>query len=50
MSYTLAAANVTLYMGKGSICHLPRALLASIWGHRSQVLVLTSIWGIQKGV
>ena len=39
-----------LYMGKmGSICHFPRALPASIWGHCSQVLVVTSIWGVQKG-
>ena len=30
-----------VYMGKmGSICHFPRALPASIWGHCSQVLVL----------
>ena len=37
-------------MGKmGSICHFPRALPASIWGHCSQVLVFTSIWGTQKG-
>ena len=36
-------------MGRmGSICHFPRALPASIWGHRSQVLVFTSIWGTQK--
>ena len=41
----------TLHMGKlGSICHFPRALCASIWGHCSQVLVFTSIWGAQKGV
>ena len=33
----------------GSICHFPRALPASIWGHCSQVLVFTSIWGTQKG-
>ena len=40
----------SLYMGKmGSICHFPRALPASIWGHCSQVLVFTSIWGSQKG-
>ena len=40
-----------VYMGKiGSICHFPRALPASIWGHCSQVLVFTSIWGTQKGV
>ena len=40
-----------LYMGKmGSICHFPRALPASIWGHCSQILVFTSIWGTQKGV
>ena len=38
-------------MGKmGSICHFPCALPASIWGHCSQVLVFTSIWGTQKGV
>ena len=38
-------------MGKmGSICHFPRALPASIWGHCSQVLVFTSIWGTRKGV
>ena len=37
-------------MGKmGSICHFPRALPASMWGHCSQVLVFTSIWGTQKG-
>ena len=41
----------TLYMGKmGSICHFPRALPASIWGHCSEVLFFTSIWGAQKGV
>ena len=40
-----------LYMGKtGSICHFPRALSASIWGHCSQVLVFTSIWRHKKGV
>ena len=40
-----------LYMGKmGSICHFPRALPASIWGHCSQVLVFTSTWGTRKGV
>ena len=41
-----------VYMGKvGSICHFPRALLASIWGHCSQVLVFTSIWGTKtRGV
>ena len=40
-----------LYMGKmGSICHVTRPLPASIWGHCSQVLVFTSIWGRQKGV
>ena len=39
-----------LHMGKiGSICHFPRALPASIWGHCSQALVFTSIWGTQKG-
>ena len=39
-----------LYMGKkGSICHFPRALPASIWGHCSQVLVFTSTWGTRKG-
>ena len=36
-------------MGKmGSICHFPRALPASIWGHCSQVLVFTRVWGTQK--
>ena len=36
-------------MGKmGSICHFPRALPASIWGHCSQILVFTGIWGTQK--
>ena len=41
-----------LHTGKlGSICHFPRALPASIWGHCSpQVLVFTSIWGTQNGV
>ena len=40
-----------MYMGKkGSICHFPRALPASIWGYCSQVLVFTSIWGSQTGV
>ena len=34
----------------GSIWHFHRALPASIWGHCSQVLVFTSIWGTQKGV
>ena len=34
---------------KGSICHFPRSLPASIWGHCSQVLVFTSIWGAQEG-
>ena len=29
----------------GSICHFPRALSASIWGHCSQILVFTKIWG-----
>ena len=29
----------------GTICHLPRALLASIWEHCSQVLAFTSTWG-----
>ena len=39
------------YMGKmGSICRFSRALSASIWGHCSQFLVATSIWGIQEGV
>ena len=33
-------------MGKvESICHSSLALLASIWGHCSQVLVFNSIWG-----
>ena len=37
-------------MGKiGSICHFPRALPAGIWGHCSQILVFTSIWGTLKG-
>ena len=41
-----APANGPLYMGKmGLICHFPCALPASIWGHCSQVLVFTSIWG-----
>ena len=36
-------------MGKmGSICHFPRALPASIWGHCSPVVVFTSIWGAHK--
>ena len=40
-----------LYMGKmGSICHFPRALPASIWGHCSQILIFTSIWGTQTWV
>ena len=40
-----------LYMGKmGSICHIPRAVPASIWGHCSQILVFASMWGTQKGV
>ena len=40
-----------VYMGKmESMCHFSRALLASIWGHCSEVLVFTSIWGTQKGV
>ena len=39
------------YMGKmGSICHFPRALPASNAGHCSQILVLSSIWGTQKGL
>ena len=43
--------NDPLYMvKKGSICHFPRALPASIWGHCSQILVFTSIWGTQKAV
>ena len=43
--------KVSLYMGKmGSICHFPRALLASIWGHCSQALVLLGFWGTQKGM
>ena len=29
----------------GSICRFPRTLSASKWGHCSQVLVSTSIWG-----
>ena len=33
----------------GSICHFSRAWPASMWGHCSQVLVFTSIWGTQKG-
>ena len=34
------------YTGKmGSMCHFPRALPASIWGHCSQILVFTSTWG-----
>ena len=38
-------------MGKmGSICHFPRPLPASQWGHCSQILVFTTIWGTQKGV
>ena len=45
------STTLPLYMGKmGSICHFPRALPASIWGHCSQVLAFTSIWGTQKGV
>ena len=40
-----------LYMGKmGSICHFPRVLPASIWGHCSQILVFTSNCGTQKRV
>ena len=31
-----------------TICHFPRALPASIWGHCSQVLVFTIIWGTHK--
>ena len=39
-----------LSMGKmWSVCHLARALPASIWGHRSQVLVFASTWDTQKG-
>ena len=45
----LGLVRVPLYMGKmGSICHFPRELPASIWGHCSQVLVFTSIWGKHK--
>ena len=40
-----------LCMGKmGSICRFSCALPASIWGHCSQILVFTSIWGTEKGV
>ena len=40
-----------LYMGKmGSICHFPRACLLAYGDTASQVLVFSSIWGIQKGV
>ena len=47
-SESLFVSN-NLYMGKmGSICQDPRALPASIWGHCSQVLVFTSIWGAHK--
>ena len=39
-----------LYMGKmGSICHFPRALPASIWGHCSQILVLLAFGAHKKG-
>ena len=39
-----------LYMGKkGSICHFPRALPASIWRHCSQVPAFTRMLGKQKG-
>ena len=34
------------YMGR----RFSLALSASIWGHCSQILVFTSIWGTQKGV
>ena len=37
--------EIFLHMGKeGPICHIARALPASIWGHCSQILVFTSIW------
>ena len=39
---------MSLYTGK-TICHFLRALPARIWGHCSQILVFTSIWGTQKG-
>ena len=34
---------------EGSICHFALALPAGIWGHCSQILVFTSIWGAQTG-
>ena len=38
-----------LYMGKmGSICHFPRALPASIWGHCSQILFLIAFGAHKK--
>ena len=47
---TIHSSPFTRYMGKmGSICHVPHALPASIWGHCSRVLVFASIWGTQKG-
>ena len=39
-----------MYMGKmGSICHFPRALPASIWGHCSQILFLLAFGAHKKG-
>ena len=51
LSHLGVSESPPLHMGKkGPIGHFPRALLASIWGQCSQILVFTSIWGTEKGV
>ena len=45
-----SGAKRTAYVGKmGSICHFPRALPASLWGHCSQILVFANIGAHKKG-